>query len=297
MVTCKFNGTDSGVCVEREYIITSIDSTTLRNLFTIVFIILQTLIPFIGALALKRLNQRRALAQDDQVPFTVISSWLSVPSALIYLLKTRRLPGRYWGLIMLLIGLFSYATHFLVNGIAYVYMAGTCSFEQGIVVDTLQQGELFNSSFPPAFWTVSTWSISSQRVSFDNRETMHLKPVIGISKKANNDTEFYATDDELLGGWDCNPTDASESDRTIYNNLNNMSSQVINNGLVYPFKSTSLLQASESSDIADAVMVWSPTPASLAWDVKAAIASNINTTSTSFVVQTLYCTLKIHNST
>ena len=103
-------------CAMDKYIVTLFYPTTIRNCFTIAFTVLQTLVPFIGALAIKRLNQRKALAQHKMIPLRLITSWLSAPLTFMNLFKTQRLPGRYWGLIMLFISLFSLVTHFLVHG-------------------------------------------------------------------------------------------------------------------------------------------------------------------------------------
>lgn len=294
--TCTFNGTGLSLCLLGAYIVTGNESTSLRNYFTIAFTILQTIIPFVGALAIKRLNQRRALARGETVPLRLISSWLSVPSSFLYLFKTRRLPGHYWGIIMLLVGAFSWATHFLVNGIAFVSLPSSCYFNEGLVVD-LTQTNMSDQSAPPPFWSVSTIALSSQQTSSDNRKLVNLDPKFGISKKANNDSTFYASDDDHLGGWSCILANHSGSKSIIRNNRTDIASQLNQSGLVYPSPNMteyipSLYAASEIGLVVDAILAWSANPHADAWDVKAAMMSNIDAESPTFNVTAWHCTLK-----
>ena len=210
-------------------------STAIRNYFTIAFTVLQTLIPFIGALAIKRLNQRKALAQDKKIPLRLITSWLSAPSTFKYLFKTWKLPGMYWGLIMLFIGLFSWATHFLVNSVYVWSLAGTCQFENGIVLQTILNEPTVEPVSVPPWWSASTWSLDSQMRSYENRQKSRIEGKIGISRKANNRATFYAKDEELLGGWNCTLANVPEPNCTIQNtDVEDIFSQFVNNGLVYP---------------------------------------------------------------
>lgn len=295
--TCTFNGTGSSLCLLGAYIITGNGSTSLRNYFTIAFTILQTIIPFVGALAIKRLNQRRALARGETVPLRLISSWLSVPSSLLYLFKTRRLPGRYWGIIMLLVGAFSWATHFLVNGIAFLSLPSSCYFNEGLVMDLAQTNMPLYQNSPPPFWSVSTFALSSQKTSSDNRELASLDPKFGISKKANNDSAFYASNDDLLGGWSCILADHSGSKSIVRNNRTDIASQLNQSGLVYPSPNMtevtpSLYATSQTQLVVDAILAWSANPYADAWDVKAAMMSSIDAESKSFNVTAWHCKLK-----
>lgn len=293
---CTFNGTHAALCMHGN------ESTLLRNYFTIAFTILQTIIPFVGALAIKRLNQRRALARGEMVPLSLVSSWLSVPSALMYFFKTRRLPGRYWGLVMLIIGCFSWATHFLVNGIAFSSVPGSCHFDEGIVLDLAQTGMTLHENIPPLLWSAGTWAISSQRTSSENRRLLNLKPKFGISKKANNHSSFYASDEDLLGGWNCTLSNPSGSHHTIRNNRTGVASQLNHSGLIYPSKSIteltpSLYATDQIWDTAgkffsiESVLVWSPSPNPDAWDVKAAMMSGIDIGKDTFDVTAWHCKL------
>lgn len=302
---CTFNGTHSAhsaLCLLGSYIISGNESTILRNYFTIAFTILQAIIPFVGALAIKRLNQRRALARGEMVPLRLISSWLSVPSALMYVFKTRRLPGRYWGLVMLLIGCFSWATHFLVNGIAFVSIPGSCYFDQGIVVDLAQPSMTVHGNTPPLLWSAGTWAISSQRTSSENRRLVNLEPKFGISKKANNHSSFYANDNDLLGGWNCSLSNPPGSNHTIRNNRTDIASQFNHSGLIYPSRYiTELTPSLYATDqiwntagmfySVESVLVWSPSPNPDAWDVKAAMMSGIDVGKETFDVTAWHCTL------
>lgn len=296
---CQLNGTDPDLCKDGQYIITTHSSTKTRNYFTIAFTILQVMIPYIGVLCIKRLNQRRVLARDSHVPLSLISPWLSVPSILNYLFKTRRLPGRYWGLGMLLIGCFGWATHFLVNGIASPYLPDICQDYPVVFVDTVQ-ANTNGKYYPPPFWSVSTWSVTSQKTSYFNRIELDLESKIGISEKASNDPYFYAKDEEILGGWSCTKTNASGSDLTIQNDSINMSvisSHFINKGLVYPSNgfteyspSLASIEYSDAEGL-EAVLAWSANPDVEAWDVKAAMMSNINRTMKSYDVKAFQCEL------
>lgn len=206
------------------------DSRNVRTYFTTAFTIVNTLLPFVGSFVIKRINQRAILkgaaVNNNGVPLNHLSPWLSLTSTVLNWFRTRRFPGGPFGVVMLFSGLISVLSSFIVSYFVFDYtLAGHCPFGKGVVVSQAnavvwpEKTPLPDYFYPTPLWPGSTISVSSQMISYFSRPRVGLTLTIGISQIANNGLDFYARDEDILGGWQCNRDPSLAGKLAFTNNL------------------------------------------------------------------------------
>lgn len=206
---CSNRNVTPTVCYIDGSLIANLDSGSVRVYFTTAFKVLGFLVAFIGSFAIKRLNQRQAIKNESIViPVHKLAPWMSAVAVSIYSWRAWRLPGGYWGLLMLFMGGFSLITEYFVNlYINRVDFAGTCGFTRGIAIN-LNNDHQYTG--PVADWEASSVALGVQAIHYANRMTLFYqsemaKPSLErvILSKATDDQSYYGRDEDILGSWNC----------------------------------------------------------------------------------------------
>ena len=256
---------------------TTLNSGTTRNIGTLGFFILTGLIGFVGSYSLKVRNQQRLLREENgEVSLNRLSPWLSESETLTYICKTRRLPGGRYGLLMLFTGAFSLASHLFVG--RYVYSAqlpGRCVFHDGLIVPSSSNSSLeVEPIYHPAYaWPATDVAQFAQQTSYYN------KGPLGVYRYVPEfDAYFSATNDDVLGSWNCRQA-ASKSYPTTLGD-SKVLSELQSNGLLYDdsvMGYDGMGQAGNDTGF----FVWTPSKITTTedsgspWNVKAAVLTNV----------------------
>lgn len=181
-----------------------VDPSTVRNIFTTAFVVLNYLIMLVGGYFLKRRNQRRLILrkgrQSKTVPFTLLTPWLTLGSTATYVWKLRTLPGGLCGLLMLATGVFGLLHQYVVNSfILPEVQPSWCQFQSGIVTTANTLEVIPSPSWPAALLVFQAHSALAANGG-----------VNGVYDKLNfNISSFQPTSADVLGSWQC--TIASET--------------------------------------------------------------------------------------
>lgn len=176
----------------------SIDSFKVRNIFTTVYVVLNTAISLIGSYYLKRSAQRILLQRRNgmhrTVPITHLTSWLTLASFASYVKAVRKIPGGGFGLLMIGTGIFGLLHQYFTNSfINTVTMVSDCTFYNGSI-STSNNDPLV----PATTWPVSRLVYEAYLAAQNNGGKM------GIYDKINyNTTSFWPQDEDILGWWGC----------------------------------------------------------------------------------------------
>lgn len=315
MVSCLTVDTPTpNTCWSGSALLFDADSRNVRTYFTTAFTIVNTLLPFVGSFVIKRINQRAILkgaaVNNNGVPLSHLSPWLSLTSTALNWFRTRRFPGGPFGVVMLFSGLISVLSSFIVSYFVFDYtLAGHCPFGKGVVLSEAnavvwpEKTPLPDYFYPTPLWPGSTISVSSQMISYFSRPRVGLTPTIGISQIANNGLDFYARNEDILGGWQCNRDPSLAGKLAFTNNLTRpnqglLYSQLVDRDLLYTntilADQGALIQPGYSDGLnAFANLVGLSSSLGSTWDVKAVMISNLSgdsdTTQSSFT--DLHCNL------
>jgi hypothetical protein len=171
-----------------------VESSKLRVYLRAYFTILFFLLPFAGHRACHN-RVKLLLANGRTASITRMTGWLSTSSAALCLFKQRRLPGGWFGAVMLLAGILSVLGDLAVSGLVKdFYSPGRCSFGTGVVLPTSNVSwRSVPSNQQRSYYMVS----QAQLTSVQNGG------LGGIYWKVNTDPHFRADALDVLGSWTC----------------------------------------------------------------------------------------------
>ena len=317
MLPCSpSNGTTPSTCWDGTDIVFDTGSATgsrkVRTYFTAAFTVLHIAMPFIGSFVIQKINQvavSRRYKAGGGIPLSHMSPWLSTASAAWSWFRTRRMPGGTFGIAMIVLGLSPILSTFLVSYFIWdSTLPGSCNFTMGVVVSQDNAAvwksptPLPSDFFPTPLWPGSQVSLNSQRTSFLNRQSVGLRPTMGISSVANTAPNFFARDEDFLGQWVCTPDPGLSNNLIFTNNVTSTTvgtlfSQLTDRQLLFNnsvlTNPASLLQIAASDGGAfDNFVGLTPSSGPL-WVVKSVMVSKLpsNTNTTSFAFTDLYCNL------
>ncbi|KAI9670302.1 MAG: hypothetical protein M1831_006516 [Alyxoria varia] len=315
MVSCDSqNSPTASVCTDHADLLVKLNAGHTRVIFTTILRTLFILIPFAGSFAIKSIHRNRAAARDDfRVPLSKLMPWTSTGGAIQYLKKTRKLPGGFWGILVLILGAYALVADLMVNQyIDKTFYAGWCEFEHGVVLKPpqkpLRRGEL--DDFPNPAFAAATTAVSSQLSSASNRLSLGLTNTSGISWKVpRNDDRFFTSNNEFLGGWSCNINkDLEQKDITFPNSISttpqgqsDLYYQYVRAGALYDsfggnetFERNSplALQSTEDEEQMEAVLAWTASEDDV-WDVKAVAVNKIVDSDETYTVTPFNCHLNV----
>ena len=175
---------------------TTVVSKNVRTAFTLAFSVLAALIGLIGALYIRRRNQRLLLRNEFRtIPLNHLSSWMTVTELLRYFYKTRKLPAGGYGLLMLAVGAFELTSHVFVS--QYINTSSrqtSCIFDRGIRDVGITLPLVPQSSLAPA-----TIALNTQIYNILNGGNL------GIYNPAVNTETFSVSQSSpnFVGTWVC----------------------------------------------------------------------------------------------
>jgi hypothetical protein len=265
---------------------TTLNTTSARNILTTVFVVLNFAVGFVGAFYLQRRNLHRLNTGDRKVPINHLASWMSLSGTLTYTWNTFQLPGGYYGLLMLLTGVFGLAHQYFVNSfILPISIQSTCRFEFGIVTTQLPKGD--NSIIPSSTFSSATTVYNAQYGVWANGGEM------GIYQKVNyTSVTFTPTADDVLGGWNCSYEPTTTIAWTDWANQTAFSSFIKEDSFLYPEVIIWAGAVSANGSTGKGFMVWSadqPDDSSEQWNLRALVATNL--TGSTAPVTNLECQL------
>jgi len=180
-------------------LITTLNTSTTKNIASMIFISYAMVITFVGAHFLRRRNLHRlAKAGEGQlIAITEMTSWLSLIGTLTYIQKTRKVPGGKWGFVMLLSGALVFGNQFVVNSWIVYELIKTdnhCTFQSGTIT-YINNGKNITPS--------TTFAATSTIYSAQLNACSCGGPVGIYNKVPYNNSDFCPYDSEVLGSWTC----------------------------------------------------------------------------------------------
>lgn len=268
----------------------STDTALTRNILTTIFVILNFAIGLVGSFYLNRrnlhqLNSNKEL--DKKVPINYLTSWLTLGNTLSYAWNTFQLPAGYYGLLMLITGVFSLVNQFFVNSfVSSIPFQSTCPFEFGLV--TTQIPSYDNGNIIPSSTLSSAITLyNAQYQVWANGGEM------GIWKKVNyTSVTFKPTTDDVLGGWNCSYAPSSTITSAQWANQTAFNSYIDKQIFLYPEYISWAGRQEAYGDAQMGFMAWSANRqdgSTEQWDLRALIATNL--TGSSVPVTNLECNL------
>lgn len=215
----------------------------IRLFFRILFFVLFLLIGFLGNKCLATRAKLR-LVRGRPVPLPSMSSWLSSFDSLVALKTTRTLPGGWLGLLMIAAYLLNLGSDFTSALIQAVPVHDRCKFGTGLVLSA--------STDPLALipWNGKPYTV----VSAAQVTSLLNYGMQGVYKKANQDTNFSADADDLLGSWQCtrNPLELDYPGQTAFNDI---LTDIMQHGLLYDDPVSSYAGIGEAGDLSHLVIL------------------------------------------
>ncbi|KAF4624239.1 hypothetical protein G7Y89_g13936 [Cudoniella acicularis] len=173
----------------------NISSSTVRNVFTTVFLVLNVIIMFVGGRLIKRQAQRKLL-KGQTVHLPNLTPWLSLGSTLTYCWNLKTLPAGWFGLLMISSGAWSTINRYIVN--SYIIdqpSSVNCEFGTGLLTTA------WNASLKPASqWPAAQVAFSARDAANLNGGTQGVWPTVHA-----NVSVFAPGPSDLLGFWNCQP--------------------------------------------------------------------------------------------
>lgn len=230
----------------------------LRAYFTIIFLILA----FFGNQCCKKLVRLLVLKKKD-VNLTLTTGWLSRSVALMTAFSQRRLPSGWMGILMILAGSLAMLSDFVVSGfVRTVSIPARCAFTTGVVLPLNPVGYRSNSSNQQMAYKIAT---QAQATSQQNGG------LIGIYWKANSDPNFRASNEDVVGQWNC--SDAHhDAEFPVDTPAQTIGANLLQSSLIYNYSSACNNHYPDGS-ISD-LLIWSASVGDYTnstWDVRVAM--------------------------
>ena len=275
---------NGGMIFDGGTLYTPIISKNVRTAFTVSFAVLSALIGLLGALYIRRRNQRLLLKHESRtIPLNHLSSWMTVTELLRYYYKTRKLPAGGYAWFMLAVGAFELTAHvFTSQYINASTQQSTCLFDQGIFDIGITRPITPQSQLAPA-----NIAINAQIYNAINGGD------IGIYSPAANYESFSVLreSDAFVGSWEC----ADANDPQTYPEATNytlIEADLISKG--YLFNTSAAYELYFAANLStESVFMWSSSVDSDTrepWDVKAAFSTNVIQGET-ITMNTYFCAL------
>ena len=275
---------NGGMIFEGGTLYTGITSNNVRTAFTLAFAVLTALIALIGALYIRRRNQRLLLRHESRtIPLNHLSSWMTVTELLRYYYKTRSLPAGGYAWLMLAVGAFELTAHVFVS--QYINQStrqSTCLFDQGIYDTGLNQVLIPQSQLAPA-----NIAINAQIYNAINGGDIGIySPAV-----ANETYSVLQTSKDFVGTWECKDI----NDPQTYpqgENYTLIEADLIQKGNLFNTSEEYSLVYAINQSTAD-IFMWSSSVDSDTrepWDVKAAFSTNVIQGET-ITMNSYFCTL------
>ena len=252
------------------YVTTS--SANVRTAFTIAFAVLTALTALVGALYLKRRNQRQLLKNEQRtVALHHLSSWMTVTEIARYWWKTRKLPAGGYAWIMLAVGAFELTSHIFVSRFILASALGgdRCSYSSGIYDTNITLPTFPLSQLAPA-------NIAIEAQNYNNAKH---GPNGVYNVAISNETFFVdASEKDYLGAWFCTAQEGNQTypqstnQTTIFDDL--VKKDILfstDTGFIYEYHFL-------ANDSTQAIFMWTASEESdtrKAWDVKAAYSTRV----------------------
>ena len=249
---------------------TTSTSANVRTGFTVAFAVLTALTALVGALFLKRRNQRQLLKDEHRtIKLNHLASWMTVTEIARYWWKTKHLPAGGYAWIMLAVGAFELTSHIFVSRfiLASGY-PGQCDYTAGIW-DT-------NISFPN--FPLSQLAPANIAVSAQIYNTANGAPNGIYNVAVQNETFFVGQNDtDYLGAWNCT-TEGSNQTYPQSTNYTDIYRDLLKKNLLFEAAGYDYEYHFVANRSTEGVFIWTASVGSdtrEVWDVKAAFSTEV----------------------
>ena len=275
---------NGGTIFQGGTLYTAVVSRNVRTVFTLAFSVLTALIALLGALYIRRRNQRILLRHESRtIPLHHLSSWMTVTELLRYYYKTRKLPAGGYAWLMLAVGAFELTAHIFTN--QYINTSkrqSFCLLDQGIYDVGIEETLTPQSQLAPA-----NIAISAQIYNAINGGDIGIySPAV-----ANETYSVLRTSEDYLGSWVC--TDVNDP-QTYPQGMNYtlIEADLIQKGNLFETAAEYNLVYARNESTVD-IFMWSSSVDSNTrepWDVKAAFSTSVIQGET-ITMDSYFCTL------
>jgi hypothetical protein len=132
---------------------------------------------------------------NSQVQLSMMTGWLGAFSAINVWFTQARLPGGFFGIVMIAAEIMEFGGDLLVSGLVKpIEIPGRCEFGTGVVIPAVP---VTWPSVPDAFQPAYTMVTQAQTSSQQNGG------LSGIFRKVNGDLNFRAASQDIVGHWIC----------------------------------------------------------------------------------------------
>ena len=248
---------------------TTSTSANVRTGFTIAFAVLTALTALIGALYLKRRNQRQLLRDERRtIALNHLASWMTVTEIARYWWKTRKLPAGGYAWIMLAVGAFELTSHIFVSRFILAdFLPDFCEYTSGIYDTSITIPTYPQSQLAPANIAISAQIYNTAKGGLN-----------GVYQIAVQNETFYVgqNDQTFFGAWNCTTQPGNQTypqstnQSTIFDDL--VKKGVLfstNTGYIYEYHYLSNLST-------EGIFMWTASEEAdvrKPWDVKAAYST------------------------
>ena len=249
---------------------TTSTSANVRTAFTVAFAVLTGLTALVGALFLKRRNQRQLLKDEHRViKLNHLTSWMTVTEIARYWWQTKHLPAGGYAFIMLAVGAFELTSHIFVSRfILASSFPGQCEYTSGIYDTSITLPTYPLSQLAPANIAISAQIYNSANGGPD-----------GIYNVAVQNEAYYVQtgDSDYLGAWNCVP----EQNTQTYPQSTNFTSiyyDLLNKTLLFPAAAADYEYHFLANSSTEGYFVWTASvdaDTRQVWDVKAAFSTQV----------------------
>lgn len=231
--------------------ISELDSSFLRGLLRVYFILAFIILGLIGSQCCKS-SVKLGLLHGQSIRLNKMTGWISGPSLIKAIWQLRRLPGGvFFGLLMITASIMTLVADFATSTLVYrkiIFLSASqkltdpcaietnvydrCNFDMGLVIDHTKEWWIV----PPPNSAAAVVASTAQRISILNGG------YIGIYNKAGFSLDFSAEERDLMGWWTCTEeigkdvTYASFNPATTPDGLTDeaISDDLLARGLQYP---------------------------------------------------------------
>ena len=263
---------------------TTSTSANVRTGFTVAFAVLTALTGLVGALFLKRRNQRQLLKDEHRtIKLNHLASWMTVTEIARYWWRTRHLPAGGYAWIMLAVGAFELTSHIFVSRfiLASSY-PDQCDYTSGIWDTNISLPNYPLSQLAPANIAISAQIYNTANGAHD-----------GIYNVAVQNETFYVghNDTDYLGAWSC----SDQNNTQIYpqtENYTDIHQDLLHKKLLFDAASDVYEYHLIANQSTEGIFIWTASEdrdTRKVWDVKAAFSTQVvqqgNTTMTLYNCQ------------
>jgi hypothetical protein len=193
------------------------------------------------------------------------------------------------GLVMILTGLLGLVSDIATSLVTTVQHEGRCNFTTGIVVS-----DQASSVNPSPYGAAALYTQAAQLTTVWNFDINHRYGLQGIYKGFNPLATgfFFATEDDIIGYWECN----NSSQVLLFERQSNnaIAETLVSEGYIYQgYQSDSL--TGDGPDTQLVVLSASSTGLGYPWDVKIAVDMKDDQGGSSKSVQVRTCTLRVRD--